>query len=51
MADPLCVECSKPILSTDSTSTIPQVDACTMAVEPVIYHSTCWERKVESKPR
>jgi len=45
MADPLCAECAKPILPGDGTSTIQQVDACTMAAEHVIYHATCWERK------
>ena len=45
MADALCGECSKPILSTDDTSTVQQVDACTMAVEYVTYHSTCLGRK------
>ena len=45
MADPLCAECSEPILSTDDKSTVQQVDACTMAVEHVTYHSTCWDRK------
>ena len=47
MADSLCAECSKPILSTDNKSTVQQVDACTMAVEYVAYHSTCWGRKTE----
>ena len=45
MADPLCVKCSKPILPTDTKSTVEQVDACTMAVEHVPYHSTCLDRK------
>ena len=45
MPAPLCVECSRPILSTDDTSTVEQVDACTMAVERVTYHSTCWDKK------
>ena len=47
MADPLCAECSKPVLSTDEKSTVRQVDACTLAVEHVVYHSTCWDRKTE----
>ncbi len=47
MADPLCVVCSKPILSTDEKSTVRQVDACTLAVEHVNYHATCRERKTE----
>jgi hypothetical protein len=45
MAELLCAECSKPILSTDDTSTVEQVDACTMAVEHVTYHAACWEGK------
>ena len=45
MADSLCAECAKPILSTDDKSTVQQVDACTMAVEQVTYHSACWDRK------
>ena len=47
MADPLCAECSKPVLSTDEKSTVRQVDACTLAVEHVVYHSTCWDRKTD----
>jgi len=47
MADPLCVVCSKPILATDEKSTVRQADACTLAVEHVNYHATCWERKTE----
>jgi len=47
MADPLCVVCSKPILATDEKSTVRQVDACTLAVEHVVYHSTCWDQKTE----
>jgi len=47
MADPLCAECSQPILSTEEKSTVRQVDACTLAVEHVVYHSTCWDRKTE----
>ena len=45
MADSLCAECSKPILSTDDKSTVQQVDACTRAVEYVTYHATCRDRK------
>jgi hypothetical protein len=42
MADPVCAGCSKPILSTDNQSTVQQVDACTMAVEHLTYHSACF---------
>jgi hypothetical protein len=45
MADLLCVVCSRPILPTDDTSTVQQVDACTMAVEPVTYHAACRDQK------
>jgi hypothetical protein len=45
MADPVCVECSRPILLTDDTSTVEQVDHCTMAVERLTDHSTCWDQK------
>jgi len=45
MADPLCVKCSRPILPADDRSTVEQVDACTMAVERVTYHSTCRDQK------
>ena len=51
MTDPLCAECAKPILSTDDTSTVRQVDACTAAVEHVVYHATCWDRKTEKPAR
>jgi hypothetical protein len=43
--DLLCVKCSKPILPTDDRSTVKQVDACTMAVEHVTYHSACWDQR------
>jgi uncharacterized protein with PIN domain len=45
MADSLCAECSRPILPTDNKSIAEQVDACTMAVEHLIYHSTCRDQK------
>ena len=45
MPDPLCVRCSRPILPTDDRSTVEQVDACTMAVERVTYHSACLKEK------
>ena len=45
MADPVCVKCSKPIVATDDKSTVDQVDACTMAVERVTYHSECRDRE------
>jgi hypothetical protein len=45
MTDPLCAACSKPILSTDDTLMVKQVDACTMAVEYVPYHSTCRDQQ------
>ena len=49
MADPICVACSRPILPTDDTSTVEQVDACTMAVERVTYHVTCRVREPAPK--
>jgi len=49
MADLLCARCSKPILPTDDKSTVRQVDACTFAVEHVVYHSTCSEQKTEDE--
>jgi hypothetical protein len=49
MIEPLCAECSRPILPTDNKSTVQQVDACTMAVEHVTYHSTCWDQKTARK--
>lgn len=49
MENSLCAECSKPILSTDSKSTVEQVDACTLAVEHVTYHATCWDRMTGRK--
>jgi hypothetical protein len=49
MADLLCAKCSKPILSTDDKSTVKQVDACTMAVEHLTYHSTCGGQKTAKK--
>jgi hypothetical protein len=45
MADPLCLECARPILPGEAKATVQQVDACTLAVEHLPYHSTCWERK------
>jgi len=51
MADVLCAKCSKPILPTEDKSTVRQVDACTFAVEHVIYHSTCSEQKTEDDKR
>ena len=50
MAEPLCVECAKPILPTEAKSTLRQVDACTMAVEYLPYHAACWERKQGPRP-
>jgi hypothetical protein len=44
MADLLCAECARPILSTDDASTVQQVDACTAAVEHLTYHATCRDR-------
>lgn len=41
----MCAKCSKPILATDNKSTEDQVDACTMAVERVTYHSECRGRE------
>ena len=49
MTDPLCAKCSKPILPTDHTSTVRQIDACTMAVEPLVYHSTCLDQKTTTE--
>jgi hypothetical protein len=49
MADLLCAVCSRPILLTDSTSTVQQVDACTMTVEDLTYHSTCLEQETARK--
>jgi hypothetical protein len=49
MADSLCAKCSRPILSTDDRSTVQQVDACTMAVEHVTYHSTCLDQKTSEE--
>ena len=43
MTDPVCVKCSKPILSTEAMSRVKQVDACTMIVEHVTYHAACLE--------
>jgi hypothetical protein len=51
MADPVCAKCSKPILTTEDASTEEQVDACTMAVERLTYHSTCWDQKTARKQR
>ena len=51
MANSLCVLCSQPILPTDNTSTIQQVDACTMAVEHVTYHSKCWDQQTAGTSR
>ena len=45
MADPVCVKCSKPILTTQRTFTEDQVDACTMVVQRVTYHSECRDRE------
>jgi hypothetical protein len=45
MADPLCLECARPILPGEAKATVQQVDACTLAVEHLPYHSTCWDRK------
>jgi hypothetical protein len=45
MADLLCAACSRPILLTDTKSTVQQVDACTMAVEHLTYHATCLEQE------
>jgi len=49
VADPLCAECSRPVLSTDRKWTVQQIDACTRAVEYVTYHSTCWDQKTAKK--
>ena len=45
MADPMCVKCSKPILTTEVQVTVEQVDACTMAVARVPYHAECRARE------
>ena len=45
MAHVVCAKCSKPILAIEDTSTVDQVDACTMAVERVTYHSNCKDRE------
>jgi quercetin dioxygenase-like cupin family protein len=50
MADPVCVKCSKPILTTQRVSTEDQVDACTMAVQRVTYHSECLDRPQGGRP-
>jgi hypothetical protein len=46
MPDPVCLECARPILPGEAKSTVQQVDACTLAVEHLPYHSACWERKM-----
>jgi hypothetical protein len=46
MADPVCLECARPILPGDAKSTVQQVDACTLAVEHLPYHSACWEKRM-----
>ena len=50
MTDPMCVACARPILPTDDRSTVEQVDACTMAVERVIYHAACRDREPAETP-
>jgi hypothetical protein len=50
MPDLLCAKCSRPILSSDDTATVEQVDACTAAVERVTYHATCRDRNTEAEP-
>ena len=47
MTDPVCVKCSKPILSIEGMSTVKQVDACTMIVQHVTYHAACLEGQEE----
>jgi hypothetical protein len=49
MSDPVCVKCSKPILPSDARSTVEQVDACTNAVERVIYHAACRDGEAGDK--
>ena len=50
MVDLVCLECARPILPGDAKSTVQQVDACTLAVEHLPYHSTCWELKTRRAP-
>jgi hypothetical protein len=51
MADTLCAVCSKPIVPTDEKSTVRQVDACTLAVEHVVYHAACRKLKPEDEAK
>jgi hypothetical protein len=42
---PVCVKCSKPILATETKVTEEQVDACTLVVSRIPYHSACRDQE------